>query len=309
MRNPNSVILVVAWVFLGGLSLVTAACGSEDDACGPGNDLVPALVAEGELDTFRVASIGVDEFKVSGTEAEHNTLVQANFSDFTDYMVTLAPRLDFLPNYPACYVITGQPTVSGAPVNLGIESVTFSGLIEPVVLSQVESGQIPPDLLPQRGFAGTEVGVDVASAGGADDFPAFSETLPAPLMPAPGRVGDTDWGDLMAVQDPSIGITVDRAYPLVVEWEPADGDVIEVKIIPNAGSSTDYMKLRCITFDDGCLEIPAGAIGHLALDDATNFKLRIERHNYVVHPIRDGDTVEAAAIIGLSASMETIVTR
>ncbi|MBN2498577.1 MAG: hypothetical protein JXR96_28560 [Deltaproteobacteria bacterium] len=285
-------------------SCCAAACGSSTPTCGEGYDNVPSLISEEELNTYLVSSIGIDELAVD--DGEHNTLVQAHFSDFSDYSVILAPRMDFR-DYPACYVITGKPEISGAPIPMHVDSVAFTGLTEEVLLLPDENGNLPPELLPVRGFAAEQIGIEVSSGSEDGDFPAFEDFVAAPAMPVLEAVDGRSYEALR--EDCAIGIAIDRVEPLRVEWEPAEGDYVEFKIIPNSGASTDYMKLRCITFDDGCLEVPPGALGNLALDAATNFRLRLERHRFTLHSIKSGDEVEAAALIDASASMETLVTR
>lgn len=292
------------------VAVALIGCGSEKSACGPDNDLTPNIIPDAsDLDTFIVASLGVDELEVVGSGAEHSTLVQAHFEDFTNYQVQLAETIDF-PEHPACFIYAGRPVTSGDPVALQVQSATFGGLSQDVVLEPDEFGHMPTQALPQRGYQSDQVSIDVKSTGTIEDgsFPAFSETIPAPAQPILLSIGDLDPVDLAA--SPSIGIKPDRIDHMLVKWEPTGADYVEIKILPGAGSETPYAKLRCITFDDGCLEIPAGALAHLALDMATNFKFRIENHFFVIHPIDgdDGKTM-ASALIDTSSALSGTVLR
>ena len=168
-------------------------------------------------------------------------------------------------------------------------------------------GRIPPEVLPGRAFAAESISIEVESPSGDTDFPAFTDSIPAPEFPVLTRIGDLKDPDLAAA--PSVGIDEYRADSLRVEWEAGDGDYFEFLIIPGAGSETRHMKLRCITFDDGCLEVPVEALRHLALDLATNFQLKVERHNFVLHSVKDGDATRAAALIDASSALEGTVLR
>jgi hypothetical protein len=290
------------------LSMGASACSGDESKCGPGNDEVPVIIEDpADMNTFWIGLVGVDELKVVGSGAAHNTLVQAHFTDFTNYTVQLADR-DEYPDYPACTVQTSRPVTSGDPIPLSVTSVTFLGLSGgTLVLEPDEFGSLPTELLPQSGFEGAEVSISVAADGAPDSFPGFSDVIPSPAMPVLTRLGDH--APVYLTEAPSLGIVVERTEPLEVNWEPSGADYVEIKIIPGAGSETPFAKLRCITFDDGCLEIPAAALTHLAQDAATNFRFRIEHHFFGLNSVREGDQVVAATQIDSSASLEGIVLR
>ena len=290
------------------LSMGPLACSGDDSKCGPGNDEVPVIIEDPEaMNTYWIGLVGVDELKVVGSGAEHNTLVQAHFNDFIDYAVQLADRDEYA-DYPACTVQTSRPVTSGDPIPLAVTSVSFLGLSGgTLVLEPDEFGALPADLLPQSGFEGAEVSITVAADGAPDSFPGFSDVIPSPAMPVLTRIGSHSPVNL--TEAPSLGIVVERVDPLEVSWEPSGADYVEIKIIPGSGSETPYAKLRCITFDDGCLEIPAAALTHLAQDAATNFRFRIEHHFFKLNSVWDGDQLQAATQIDTSASLEGIVLR
>jgi hypothetical protein len=307
MKTKHSVIAMWCWT-LGASCLLALGCGGSEPICGPEHDLVPDIIEDDEdLNTFWVASLAVDELKIVGAGAEHTTLIQAHFNDFSEYMVQLAERLEFQ-DYPACYVYTSRPVTSGDPIPLGIEQVTFRGLVGgDLILAPDEFDHIPTELLARRGFDAATIGIEVASAEGPADFPALTAEIAAPQMPILLSIGDVAPVDLALA--PQIGISSSRIEPLEVHWEPSGAEYVEIKILPGAGSATPYAKLRCITFDDGCLEIPAAALSHLALDEATNFQFRIEHHFFVLHAIKQGDQTKAAALIDTSAALEGTVLR
>lgn len=291
------------------LALVTlvAGCGGGKSDCGPANDLVPNIIPdESDLDTFWVGSLVMDETAVVGSGAEHNTLVAANFYDFTDYRVQVAERI-YLQDYPACEVYTSRQVTTGEPVPLGVTQVTFSGLAGgDVVLVPDEFDHIPTELLPQRGFDAEQVSISVESPEGDADFPAFEEVVAAAPQPVLLAI-DKQAVDLAL--GPSLGITADRVKDMRIEWQPNGSDYVEFKLIPGTGSETPWGKLRCITFDDGCLVIPADLIAYLASDTASNFDLRLEHHNFVLHSVKQGDVTKAAALIDSSSSLAGTVTR
>jgi len=301
MRNPIGIsLLVLAWI------AVLSGCGEEASPCGQGKDGVPVIIPDSsQLETFWVGALGVDELQIVGSGASHDTLVQANFNDFTDYRVRLAPSLVFS---EACLVYTGQPEVTGTIAPLGVEQVVFRGLAGgDLTLAPDAFGHIDTELLAGRGFLAPEVAIEVTSGAGETDFPALSEIIPAPEAPQlEGLDGQPGEGLASGL---SLGIDVNRAAPLRVTWRAEGADYVEVKIMPGAGSATPYAKLRCVTFDDGCLEIPGAALGHLALDSATNFRFRLERHNFVLHSVQEGGAVKAAALIDVSSSVEGVVLR
>jgi hypothetical protein len=296
---------ILAW--WAAVCLGAAACGgSATPICGAGYDGVPNIIPdEAQLDTFWVGRLGVDELQVLGAGADHDTLVQAHFNDFTDYRVQLAPSLPF---GESCIVYTGQPVPTGTIGRLEVTSVTLQGLAGGDLVMEPDAyGRLAPVTLPGRAFVAPRVDIAVASGAGPEDFPAFSASLPAPVAPVVRRLGDLSPVDLASA--PSLGISSQQGYDVELEWEPGGGDYVEVLLVPGAGSSTPYGKLRCITFDDGCLAIPYSALNHLALDAATNFRLRIERHQFRLHSERDGDQVRAAALVDLSSSLEAVVLR
>jgi len=164
---------------------VAADCPHPADSCEAG----VCLTSHCLLHTW-VGLLAVEELEVVGAGAEHNTLVQAHFYDFTYYSVQEAEREEFV-EYPACVVYTGRPVTSGDPIPLKVERVTFSGLSGgDVVLEPDEFDHLPTDLLPQRGFAGETVTVEVTSGTGLDDFPALTASSAA-RSPPPGPSGRT----------------------------------------------------------------------------------------------------------------------
>ena len=106
-----------------------------------------------------------------------------------------------------------------------------------------------------------------------------------------------------------INVVDERTAPFWVRWTPGDGDYMVFKLSPGDGSDTPWGALRCITFDDGCLEVPGAALGQLALDKATNFRLRLERHQVVSWSEEVDGLTKAAAIVDVSAVLEGTVGR
>lgn len=289
------------------LAFFISACGDDGGGnCGEGNDGVPVIIDEDEdYDTFYVASIGVYEWnQLTGADVGHTTTAKAFFEDFTTYRVQVAERLPFS---AACFIYTSRQVTTGDHFPMGIDQVTIGGLTGGDLVMTPDPDRIQPEILNGRAFESDTVTFDVTSPGGALDFPAFSEELEAPDQVVIKRLGPHKDPDLVA--GPSLDITLERTEPLRVEWEAGNGDYFEVKLIPGAGSSTAWQKLRCITFDDGCLEIPAPAINHLALDEATNFQIKVERHNQKMHVIKDGDVTQAIAILDASSWLGGIVGR
>ncbi|HOX45720.1 MAG TPA: hypothetical protein PK668_19120 [Myxococcota bacterium] len=297
----------LVWIGVGWALLGAAGCGEETPVCGEGYDGVPVIIPDStQLETFWVGAVGVDELEVVGFGASHDTLVQANFNDFTDYRVQLAPTIAFS---EACFVYTGQPVVTGSAEPLQIERVVFRGLAGgEQTLTPDEFRHIEGVLLPERGFAEPAIEIELFSGAGAEDFPPFAESIAAPEAPVLESL-DGQPGDGLATGALALGVAVERVAPLRVCWTPAAGDYVEVKILPGAGSGTPYGKLRCITFDDGCLEIPGAALGQLALDSATNFRFRLERHNFLLHSEQAGGVTRAATLIDVSSSVEGVVLR
>ena len=82
---------------------------------------------------------------------------------------------------------------------------------------------------------------------------------------------------------------------MIVTWEPSDANFVIVRIKPSLGTQTGWAEVYCATHDDGGLEIPAEAISLLALDEASLFKLRVERFNEAGHFINDADAHFGAA--------------
>lgn len=274
--------------------------------CGEKHDGVPVIIDEDEdYDTYYVASIGVYEWnQLTGADIGHTTTTKANFEDFTNYQVQLADRLPFS---EACFIYTSRQVTTGDHVPMGVDQVTIGGLAGGDLVMTPDPERIPPEILPGRAFEGGTVTIDVTSAGGALDFPAFSDELDVPEQVVIKRLGKHKNPDI--VSGPSLDITLERSEPLQVVWEAGNGDYFEVKLIPGAGSPTAWQKLRCITFDDGCLEIPAEAINHLARDEATNFNIKVERHSQKMHVIKDGDVTQAIALLDASSWLGGIVGR
>jgi hypothetical protein len=296
-------------VFICVLSLTwICGCGGGGSNCGGNNDGVPTIIDDDDdLNTYWVARLGVSELnQLTGPDPGHSTLVQAFFSDFTDYMVQLADR-NYYTN--SCFAYTSRQVTTGTIETLGVNTVTFDGLVGGQ-LNLTASGDPPtisPRVYPGSAFQDASIGIAVASDDGLTDFPSFTEQIAAPEMPVVTQLGDRVDPDMGAGL--SIDISIDRTEPLQVKWEPGSGDYIEVKIIPGSGSSTKHLKVRCITYDDGCLEIPADAIQYLVPDEATNFQFKIERHNFVLHSIKDGEATKAAALIDASSVLEGTVLR
>jgi hypothetical protein len=295
------------WVLLPVCLLALSACGGESK-CGEGNDGVPTIISEDEdLNTFWVARLGVGERnQLTGPDPGHNSLVQAFFSDFTDYRVQLADRKDFS---EACFVYTSRQVTTGESVPLGVDKVTIGGLVGGD-LEMLPSGDPPvigTQVLPGRAFEADTITFEVESANGDSDFPAFTDSLATPDPIVLTQLGDRSDPDLGL--GPSIGITIDRTEPLRVEWVPGNGDYFEFKIYPGSGSDTEYVKLRCLTYDDGCLSVPAEALVYLVPDLATNFQLKVERHNFALHSIKEGDQTKAAAILDVNSVLEGTVLR
>jgi hypothetical protein len=187
---------------------------------------------------------------------------------------------------------------------LNVHQVSISGLKEAVKLVPGPTGIIPTTLLDKRGFSSDRITVDVSSGEDPDDFPAFSEQITVPAQPLLTRLGDHEPADLS--KNLKIGIALTRAEPLVVEWEPAGSDFVEIIIKPNDGRSTDF-KLRCVTYDDGCLEIPIEAVAQLSYDEAVNFRFRIEHHYYKLLEIREGNQLKAIVQTDVDSVLEGIV--
>lgn len=284
------------------------ACGGGGSNCGAGHDGVPTIIDDdADLNTFWVARLGVGELnQLTGPDPGHTSLVQAFFSDFTDYRVQVADRQNFS---DACFVYTSLQVTTGDPIPLNVTQVTVGGLAggDLVLEPAGDPPKISPELIDGRAFAGEAVSFTIESGAGATDFPAFSEELPAPDPVVITRLGDRENPDMS--QGPSINISIDRIDPLEVRWKPGGGDYFEFKIVPGSGTDTKYVKLRCITYDDGCLSVPADALVYLVPDKATNFQLKAERHNFVLHPIKDGDLTQAAALIDVSSTLEATVLR
>jgi len=287
------------------LAFFVAACGDDGGgACGEGNDGVPAIIDEDEdYDTYYVGSIGVYEWdQLTGVDIGHTTTAKAFFEDFTNYQVQVAERLPFS---EACFIYTSRQVTTGEHVPMGVTQVTIGGLEGGDLVMTPDPDRIPPEILSGRAFTGDSVTIDVTSPGGALDFPAFSDELDAPDQVVVKRLGPYKDPDLTAGL--SLEITLERTEPLRVEWEAGNGDYFEFKLIPGSGSSTAWEKLRCITYDDGCLEVPAAAINHLALDEATNFEVKVERHIQKLRVIKDGDVTQAIALLDASSWLGGLV--
>jgi hypothetical protein len=284
-----------------------SACGDDGGGnCGEKHDGVPAIIDEDEdYDTFYVASIGVYEWdQLTGLDVGHTTTAKAFFEDFTNYRVQVAERLFFS---ESCFIYTSRQVTTGDHVPMGVDQVTIGGLAGGDLVMTPDPDRIPPEILNGRAFTGDTVTIDVTSPGGALDFPAFSAELDAPDQVVIKRLGPHKDPDITT--GVSLDITLERTEPLRVVWEAGNGDYFEFKLIPGAGSSTAWQKLRCITYDDGCLEVPAAAINHLALDEATNFDIKVERHNQKLHVIKDGDVTHAIALLDASSWLGGVVGR
>jgi len=285
------------------------ACGSgQGGNCGEGNDGVPSIIDEdADLDTFRVARLGVGELnQLRGPDEGHSSLVQAFFNDFSEYQVQLADRLYFS---DACWVYTSRQVTTGEPLPLAVDGVAVGGLVNGD-LNLVPEGDPPtisPEILEGRAFTDQDVTFDVTSGEGDGEFPSFTAQLPAPDPVVLTRLGDRPDPDLGA--GPSVNISVDRVDPLLVKWQPGNGDYFEFKLVPGSGSDTKHAKLRCITYDDGCLSVPAEAIVYLVVDKATNFQLKAERHNFELVSIKEEGQTKAAALIDVSSTLEGTVLR
>jgi hypothetical protein len=364
--------VILAMAMVGSFS-----CSESSPPCGTGQDGVPPLGVDSELNTYWIASVGISENETVGTNASHATVLMANFSDFSHYQVEVAQRFTFS---EACFVYSSRPVVlsrcqpslacgegspcldgyvcldghclesrvpcsksedcpehqiceveeglcasarcgdgigcagdftcvKGEAMSLHVDRVTFQGLAggnRELVPNEGEN-DLPPMILDGRAFLDPNVNIEIVAEQGERQFPAFSDSLAAPAAPKLRAIGQLESPDLSA--GPSIGINAYRDEPLRVEWVPAGGDVIEIKLIPGSGTKTDYMKLRCITFDDGCLEIPAEAIHYLALDECTNFRFRLERHNMKIREVKEGEELKAAAVLDLSSELEATVLR
>ncbi|MFC1654330.1 hypothetical protein ACFL2F_00880 [Myxococcota bacterium] len=289
------------------MAFFISACGDDGGGnCGEKHDGVPVIIDEDEdYDTFYVASIGVYEWnQMTGADIGHTTTAKAYFEDFTNYRVQVADRLFFS---EACFIYTSRQVTTGDHVPMGVDQVTIGGLAGGDLVMTPDPDRIPPEILPGRAFESDTVTFNVTSAGGALDFPAFSSELGVPDQVVIKRLGQHKDPDL--VNGVSLDITLEREEPLQVVWEAGNGDYFEFKLIPGAGSSTAWQKLRCITYDDGCLEIPAPAINHLALDEATNFQIKVERHNQKMHVIKDGDVTQAIALLDASSWLGGVVGR
>jgi len=289
------------------LALAIASCGSSSP-CGEENDGVPNIIDdETDLDTFVVGRLGVGELnQITGTDPGHSTLIQAFFNDFSNYQVILADRVEFP---PACMVYTSRPESSGEPIPLQVTRVVIEGL-QGGPLNMEPAGD-PPKIATQvitgRAFTASGVVFKVESTDGANYFPPLQAELPPPEAPVLTQLGEFTNPDL--TKGLKLGITADRTDPLQVKWQPGNGNYIEVKLIPGRGSETPWAKLRCITFDDGCLHIPAEAVAFMVQDKASDFQFKIERHNFLLHSVREGDKVKAAALIDVNSALEATVLR
>ncbi len=286
-----------------------SACGDSGSACGEGNDGVPNIIDEDDnFDSFWIGRLAVSDMNVlSGSDPNHVTQVQAFFRDMVDYQVELAARQEDFTT--ACFIYTSLPVTTGEQHELTASKVTVGGLVGgDLVMEPVgEPPRIGVEILPGRAFLDDTVRFQVESGVGATDFPAFQDTLATPDPVVLTQLGDLTNPDLTS--RPSIGIDLLRQDPLQVQWEAGNGDVIEFKLIPGEGSDTPYGKLRCITFDDGCLEVPAAAINYLSADMAINFQLKIERQNYALHSVVENGETKGVAIVSVSSVLEGTVLR
>ncbi|RME22571.1 MAG: hypothetical protein D6806_12795 [Deltaproteobacteria bacterium] len=290
-------------------AMLPAACGSGSSPCGPGNDEPPDIIPdEQQLDTLVIGRVGVDELnQITGADPGHTTLVQAFFADMSNYIVQLADR-EFYSE--SCWIYTSQQITSGAPEYLFVNKVVVSGLAggEVTMQPEAENPRMNPVVLQGRAYGEGDVMFDVTSRDEAGWFPAFTETIQAPEPLVVTQLEDRPDPDLS--QGPSIGIDSMRVNDLVVKWVPGGGDYFEFKLIPGAGTETPYAKLRCVTRDDGCLHVPAAAVAALALDKASNFQMKMERHYFKLHPIYDDSgQLQAAVLLDVSSAVEATVLR
>jgi hypothetical protein len=191
---------------------------------------------------------------------------------------------------------------------LGSERFTVEGLRGgDVIMMPDADGRYSVEVMNGRVFTTTPVSFELLSGPGDRDFPGFTVELPTPVPPVLLKAGDAENPDLAA--GPSVGITHAPQGPFVVEWEAQGTEYVDFQIVPGAGSTTPYAKLRCVTHDDGCLEIPPEAIQQLALDAATSFQLKLTRYSFTIEEIREGDTLKAVVLVSLGSTLEGTVLR
>ncbi len=281
---------------------IVVGCGSEKQV----REGMPALYPEDySFGTNWIGTLVMNEQKVVSIPSSHDTIINATFIDFSNYKVYVASRDPYPTNSPYCFIYTGLPfPPDGEKVVLNVNSVTVSGLVDGdhSLSSNGTSYNFQHD---NRAFGTGPVAFEVDSSTGQNDFPAFSDQINAPVFPELLRLNNSNSPDLSTAL--SLGINLERTDPLIVEWEGSTADYFEVLIIPNTGSSTPYAKLRCIVYDDGYLAVPVEAIYALALDTCTNWRFRIERHNFKLHTIVDGEATKAVALIDVSSALEGIV--
>ncbi|NOZ86991.1 MAG: hypothetical protein GXP49_12155 [Deltaproteobacteria bacterium] len=192
---------------------------------------------------------------------------------------------------------------------LEVNSVSFKGLKGgEVKLEPKENGNIEPRLINELAFQdGNKIEIQVDSSEGQWSYPAFSMEMDVPEDVVMTRFDKIT--NPVLEESPSLNLAVDREDPLWISWVPGNGDYMVFTLTPKAGTETPYGKLRCVTFDDGCLRVPAEALDHLALDKATNFKMKLDRHLNRIWSKKTGGTTDAAALVDLSFSLEAVVGR
>ena len=287
------------------LSLALFGCASSSSPCG--SDVGEGILDdESDLGTFWIGRIAVKELdQRSGPEIGHSTAVAASFTDFSGFTLLLPERTYFS---KACFVYMTRLETEGTKQTLAVSEVAFRGLVEPgFSLLPEGNGSFKTKVPDGRIFAQDELEVEVQPGPGESAFPALTGKLRAPDLPQLTRLGEVPDPDLRAPS--SIGITADRPEDLKVQWKPGAGDYMDFVLIPGNGSLTKFMKLRCITPDDGCLSVPAAALQYLAQDKAQDFQLKLTRSQVLLHYAEQGGVRQAAAFISAEAAIEGTVLR
>ena len=291
------------WLLL--FSMIEGCSNNSSSPCKNHREGKPALFQEdATFDTYRIGLIKVLEVDNVGTDPLHDTAVHADFTDNIDYTVQLAPREDYS---SSCFIYTGLRVDSGTQQTLYANSVTINGLqTDNLTLTKNGNGTFSPEFLDGRAYTNSPVSFIVESDNGDSDFPSFTDQV-APLdFPILTRVGDLKSLDLSS--SPSLGISVDRLDPLSIQWESSDATYVEFILSPGAGTETKWIYLRCIAFDDGCLEVPAEALNYLAPDKCTNFNFTFARHNFKYQQV-GADNKKAVVLIDSSSALKAIVFR
>lgn len=286
--------------------LLLAACSSDGGRpCGEGHDGVPAKYNPADVSqVLRIGNLVINEEKRVGVAPSHDTLVSASFADFTGVTVQDGSTEKLS---EACVIYLSKSVREGTATQLKVTKVSVAGLSEPVLLTPDVNNKINPQSLPGRALTTAAVNIKVDSDTNANDFPAFAMSLDSPEIPVLTRVGDLPSPDLSS--SPSLGIRSDREKPLVLEWKPGNGHYVEIVILPGTGTSSAWAKVRCITHDDGCFEIPAQGLRSLSQDTATNFEFSFMRHlSDVVTFLVDG-RAKAVANAKVSSVLRATVVR